>query len=267
MCLIAIATRIHPLYPLIIAANRDEFYHRPTAPLAFWQDQPNILAGRDLEQTGTWLGITKTGRFAAITNFRDPALMGSAAPSRGLLVSDFLASDQKPEAYLKAIKNSGKEYNGFNLVVGDMKELWWYSNKKNDIVKIKPGIHVISNHLMDTPWPKTLKAKAGIQEICDRKSTIDPEDILQVLADTDRPTDDQLPDTGVGLEWERLLSSIFVSSDIYGTRSSALILAEPSGRMTFAERTFKFQGNAPIIEKTRTFNIKTASFLNPSQSS
>jgi uncharacterized protein with NRDE domain len=256
MCLIAIATRIHPLYPLIIAANRDEFYHRPTAPLAFWQDQPNILAGRDLEQNGTWLGITKTGRFAAITNYRDPSLMGSAAPSRGLLVSNFLISDKLPEDYLKAIKNSGKEYNGFNLVVGNMKELWWYSNKKNDIVKIKPGIHVISNHLLDTPWPKTLKAKAGIQEICDRKSTINPENILQMLADTDRPTDDQLPDTGVGLEWERLLSSVFITSDIYGTRSSAVIVADTAGQITFVERTFNPHEDASLIEETREFNIK-----------
>ncbi len=251
MCLIVIATQIHPLYPLIIAANRDEFYHRPTAPLAFWQDQPGILAGRDLEQNGTWLGITKTGRFSSITNFRDPSLMGSAAPSRGLLVSNFLASDQRPEEYLQAINNSGKKYNGFNLIVGDMNQLWWYSNKKNDIVKIKPGIHVISNHLMNTPWPKTLKAKGGMQEICRENTVIDPEDIFQILADKSHPPDNELPDTGVGLEWERLLSSVFISSDIYGTRSSAVILAEPSGQITFTERTFKSKGNTPGIQDTR----------------
>jgi uncharacterized protein with NRDE domain len=256
MCLIAIATQIHPLYPLIIAANRDEFYHRPTAPLAFWQDHPNILAGRDLEQNGTWLGITKTGRFAAITNFREPASIDPLAPSRGLLVSNFLGSDQHPEKYLNAIKDSDKKYNGFNLVVGDMHELWWYSNKKNDIVKITPGIHVISNHLMDTRWPKTVKTMSGIQAICRRNSAIDPEDIFQVLADKNRPPDDSLPDTGVGLEWERILSSVFVFSDIYGTRSSSVILADASGQMTFAERTFKPRGNAPIIEETREFNIK-----------
>lgn len=263
MCLIAIATRIHPLYPLIIAANRDEFYHRPTAPIDFWQDHPNILAGRDLEQNGTWLGITKTGRIAAITNFRAPASVDPHAPSRGLLVSNFLSSNQPPESYLHAIKNSGKQYNGFNLIVGDMHQLWWYSNKNTDsvnsnIVKIKPGIHVISNHLMDTPWPKTQKIKAGIQNICHRNNAIDPEDIFQVLADKNRPPDDKLPDTGVGLEWERILSSVFVFSDIYGTRSSAVILADASGQIMFAERTFKPQGNTPIIEKTRKFNIKIA---------
>ncbi len=256
MCLIAIATRIHPLYPLIIAANRDEFYHRPTAPLAFWQDHPDILAGRDLEQNGTWLGITKTGRFAAITNFREPALADLHAPSRGLLVSNFLVSNQDPEDYLQAIKNSGKKYNGFNLVVGDIHELWWYSNKKNEIVKIEPGIHVISNHLMDTPWPKTVKTMSGMQNICHRSAPVDPEDIFQVLTDKNRPPDDTLPDTGVGLEWERILSSVFVFSDIYGTRSSAVILAEPSGQMTFIERTYKSQEDSPSIEETREFNIK-----------
>ncbi len=256
MCLIAITTHIHPLYPLIIGANRDEFYNRAPAPLAFWQDQPDILAGRDLEQNGTWLGITKTGRFAAITNFRDPSLMGSAAPSRGLLVSNFLTSDQHPEKYLQAINDSGKKYNGFNLIVGDMNQLWWYSNKKNDIVKIEPGIHVISNHLMDTPWPKTLKTKAGMQEICRQNTAIDPEDIFQILADKSQPPDKELPDTGVGLEWERLLSSVFISSDIYGTRSSAMILAEPSGQMRFVERTFKPKKDAQCVEETREFNIK-----------
>ena len=260
MCLIAIATQIHPLYPLIIAANRDEFYHRPTAPLAFWQGQPDILAGRDLQQNGTWLGITKTGRFAAITNFRDPALMGSAAPSRGLLVSDFLASDQRPQKYLQTIKDSGKKYNGFNLVVGDMNQLWWYSNKNADVVEIEPGIHVISNHLMDTPWPKTQKALAGMQEICRQNTQIDPEDIFQILADKNHPPDNELPDTGVGLEWERLLSPVFISSDIYGTRSSAVIIGDPSGQMSFMERTFKPQQDAPNIEETREFNIKVTEY-------
>ncbi len=256
MCLIAIATRIHPLYPLIIAANRDEFFHRPTAPLAFWQDHPNILAGRDLQQSGTWLGITKTGRIAAITNFREPAFADPHAPSRGLLVSNFLASNHHPENYLNAIKNSEKKYNGFNLIVGDMNQLWWYSNKKNAIVKITPGIHVISNHLMDTPWPKTVKTKSGIEKVCSQKTKINPEDIFQVLADKTRPPDDKLPETGVGLEWERILSSVFVYSDIYGTRSSAVIFADNAGRMTFAERTFSHYVNTPIDDETREFYIK-----------
>ncbi len=258
MCLIAIATRIHPIYPLIIAANRDEFYHRPTAPLAFWEDHPNILAGRDLQQNGTWLGMTKSGRFAAITNFREPSSTDSQAPSRGLLVSNFLVSDQRPEEYLKAIHHSGKKYNGFNLVVGDMHELWWYSNKNTDIVKIETGIHVISNHLMDTPWPKTVKTKSGIQELCFQNTEVDPEDIFRLLADTNRPPDNELPDTGVGMAWERLLSSVFVSSDIYGTRSSTVILADRSGHTAFMERTFRPGEGAPTILETREFTLNIA---------
>jgi uncharacterized protein with NRDE domain len=255
MCLIAIATRIHPRYPLIIAANRDEFRHRPTASLSFWKDHPEVLAGRDLEQNGTWLGITKKGRFAAITNFREPASNDPHAPSRGLLVSDFLISDRHPEVYLNSIKDSGIKYNGFNLVVGDINQLWWYSNKNNDIIKIEPGIHVISNHLMDTPWPKTQKAKAGIQKICNQNNTIDPDSIFQLLADKVCPPDDELPDTGVGLEWERLLSSVFIAGDIYGTRSSAVILAEPSGYVTFSEQTF-IPGKDPAVkDEIRTFSI------------
>ena len=137
MCLILIATNHHPFYPLIIAANRDEFYHRPTAPLAFWDDHPEILAGRDLQEMGTWLGVTKKGRIAAITNYRDPTDINPNAPSRGLLVSDFLISDMPAEAYLNAIENSDKNYNGFNLVVGGINQLRWYSNKKN-ILFLKP---------------------------------------------------------------------------------------------------------------------------------
>jgi uncharacterized protein with NRDE domain len=256
MCLIAIATRIHPFYPLIIAANRDEFYKRPTAPLSFWKDHPDILAGRDLQGNGTWLGVTTSGRIAAITNFREPALIDPHAPSRGLLVSNFLTEDQSPEDYLTGLAASRINYNGFNLVVGDLNQLWWYSNKKREIVKISPGIHVISNHLMDTPWPKTTATRIRIQEICRRQNAIDPEEIFQLLADKSRPPDDQLPDTGVGLAWEQILSSVFVSSDIYGTRSSAVILADNSGRITFGEKTFNSSGAAPIVEETRMVEIK-----------
>lgn len=260
MCLIAVAIKIHPRYPLIIAENRDEFYHRPTVPLAFWPDHPNLLAGRDLQGGGTWLGITKTGRIAAITNFREPASIAAPtttppARSRGLLVSNYLTDDQPPEHYLKNLKNAGADHAGFNLVVGDIHQLWWYSNKSPDIVKITPGMHAISNHLLDTPWPKTQKAMSGLDKICRQNTKIDVEAIFSLLADTTRPPDADLPNTGVGLEWERLLSSVFVSSDIYGTRSSAVILVHDSGHITFAERTFKPGGDSPITEATQEFNI------------
>ncbi|RJP84218.1 MAG: NRDE family protein [Desulfobacteraceae bacterium] len=269
MCLIVIAIQSHPDYPLVIAANRDEFYHRPTAPLSFWEDSPDLLAGRDLQGHGTWLGVTTGGRLAAITNFRDPKAIDPRAISRGLLVSNFLASDISPEAYLKTIAHSRETYSGFNLVAGnilnlnrDLKqrlspELWWYSNKKkNDILPVNPGIHAISNHLIDTPWPKTRKATDGIRKILASRKPVDPEHIFNLLADTRRPQDTELPDTGVGLEWERLLSPVFVISPAYGTRSSAVILVDRSGRLTFFERTFSSGVQPPDAGTTREFEIR-----------
>jgi uncharacterized protein with NRDE domain len=256
MCLILIASKSHPVYPLIIAANRDEFYHRPTAPLSFWDDHPEILAGRDLQGKGTWLGVTKKGRIAAVTNYRDPEKINPNAPSRGLLVSNFLISDQPPADYLNAIENLNENYNGFNLVVGDSKQLWWYSNRKNNILKIGTGIHGISNHLLDTPWPKIKKSTSGLHDILNTSDPIDPEDIFQLLADTNRPADKNLPDTGVGLEWERILSSVFVTSEIYGTRSSAVILLDTTGNLLFLERTYKTGAHTPTAVETRRYGIK-----------
>lgn len=255
MCLIALAMHVHPRYPLILAANRDEFYHRPTAPLGFWPDHPEILAGRDLEQNGTWLGVTKTGRIAAITNFREPG-GGNASPvSRGLLVSGFLVSEASAEAYLRTVRDSGKNYNGFNLLTGTAREMWWYSNKQQDAVKISPGIHTLSNHLLDTPWPKSLKIGSKLERLCHQKDIIAPEDIFPLLTDTTRPPDKDLPDTGVGLRWERMLGPVFVSSDIYGTRSSAVILCDSAGRMIVSEQTFVPGKIPPAVEKEKTFKI------------
>lgn len=268
MCLIVIAIQSHPIYPLVIAANRDEFYHRPTAPLDFWKDHGNVmtdvLAGRDIQGQGTWLGVTKTGRFAAITNYRDPKAIDPQAISRGLLVSNFLESDLAAEAYLQTIADSDKKYNGFNLVVGHLLDaegrlspaLWWYSNKKNEILKIATGIHGVSNHLMDTPWPKTRKAANGIRNILAEQNPIDPERIFTLMADTERPPDAELPNTGVGLEWERILSSVFVTSHSYGTRSTAVILADRYGHLTFYERAFKSGVELPAMEAARKFDIR-----------
>jgi len=264
MCLIVIAIQSHPIYPLVIAANRDEFYHRPTAPLDFWKDHGDVLAGRDLQENGTWLGMTRSGRFAAITNYRDPKAIDPPSISRGLLVSDFLVSDLEPEAYLQTIADSDKKYNGFNLVVGHLLNakghlspaLWWYSNKKNEILKIAPGVHAVSNHLLDTPWPKTRKAAGGIRNILAEQNPIDPERIFTLMADTEQPPDAELPDTGVSLEWERTLSSVFVTSPVYGTRSTTVILADRYGNLTFYERTFKTGVEPPVKEAARKFEIR-----------
>jgi uncharacterized protein with NRDE domain len=255
MCLIVTAIHPRPEYPLVIAANRDEFYHRPTSPLGFWEDHPEILAGRDLQGQGTWLGVSKSGRIAAVTNYRDPSMDKPNALSRGLLVSHFLMGSQSPQNYIDRVGHAGDLYNGFNLIVGDIHGLWWFSNISIDPKKLETGVHGICNHLLDTPWPKLEKAKTGLLDIIKNSREIDPEDIFELLANTDLPPDNHLPDTGVGLDWERMLASIFVQSDIYGTRSSSIILYHASGQLSFLERTFITPSPKPFPENTRRVDI------------
>jgi uncharacterized protein with NRDE domain len=163
MCLILIAHGAHPEFPLVIAANRDEYYERPTAGAAFWHDHPHILAGRDLECMGTWLGVTRGGRFAALTNFRDPRERKTDAPSRGRLVSDFLVTDNNPREYLKDVSRQAQRYNGFNLLVGDLDGVFYLSSREARVQELSPGIHGLSNHLLDTPWPKVARGKQRLQ--------------------------------------------------------------------------------------------------------
>jgi len=255
MCLIIIAIDTHPEYPLVIAANRDEYYHRPTAPLAFWDDMPDVLAGRDLAGGGTWLGVSRTGRIAAVTNYRDPAHQDPDARSRGLLITRFLEGGTPADVYFKNLMDAGENYNGFNLVAGDMGRLWWMSNISNEIKELTPDISGISNRLLNTPWPKLEKAKTRLRSVLASGSIIDVENIFSLLTDTAAPEDAQLPDTGVGLEWERMLSPIFVASDIYGTRSSSVILYHHSGKLTFWERTWQVPRPRPTPIETRRVDL------------
>jgi uncharacterized protein with NRDE domain len=237
MCLILFSYNTHPDYTLVFAANRDEFYDRPSQPLAFWEDSPDILAGRDLEGGGTWLGLTVSGRIAAITNFRDTSSIIENAPSRGLLVSRFLSGSQSARHYLENIKTSKMPYNGFNLLVGDSSGLFYYSNRGGTIQKISPGIYGLSNDLLNTPWPKVQKGKAMLEELLVTENHLDGFKILDILKDTTVPPDKMLPDTGVGLERERMLSPLFIESDVYGTMSSSVILVKQTGEALFLEQT------------------------------
>ena len=237
MCLLLLALKSHPVYKLVIAANRDEFYDRPTAPPSFWNDRPDLLAGRELRAGGTWFGISKKGRIAAITNYRDPASIKSNAPSRGELVSDFLTGDEKPEEYLASLDLKAGAYNGFNLIVGVKDQICWYSNRGKGTRSLIPGIYGVSNHLLDTPWPKVSRGKASLENILSNNPITSPETLFHILLDRSIPDDDNLPDTGVGLEWERLLSPIFISSPHYGTRSSTILLIDRNDHVTFMERT------------------------------
>lgn len=242
MCLILFAWRMDEDFPLVLAANRDEFYERPSAPAAFWEDAPDLLAGRDLREGGTWLGITTKGRVAALTNYRDPASLKIGAPSRGRLVSDYLRSGEVPEAYLRGISSNSDRFNGFNLLVGDPGVLFCYSNR-GARERLDPGIYGLSNRLLDTPWPKVERGKAALSVLLKDKKALSPEGLFALLADRTRPPDDRLPDTGVGLEWERVLSPLFIESPVYGTRSSTVLLIDRRGEVTFAEREFNGGGD------------------------
>lgn len=256
MCVIVIAINSHPRFPLIIAGNRDEFYSRPTAPLGFWQDHPDILAGRDLQSHGTWLGVSRKGKIAAVTNYRDPSSLSSQDKSRGELVKNYLTENKSPDNYLAEVKQQKKQYSGFNLLAGDFSQLWWYSNKAEGIKRLCPGIHAVSNHLLNTPWPKTQILKQKVLALTEAKQVIEPYEILDLLYDPVAAPDELLPDTGVGTDWERTLSPIFVISPAYGTRSSSVILVDREKNLVFCERTFNPGPNGPEPGKTRCFELK-----------
>jgi uncharacterized protein with NRDE domain len=237
MCLIVFALDAHPRYRLVLAANRDEYFTRPTAPAGFWPEAPQLLAGRDLQGGGSWLGITSQRRLAAITNYRDPLHRPTNPPSRGRLVTGFLTGTETPAAFLEMLAHGQGRYGGFNLLVGDDDGLFWHSNRGSGPQRIPAGIHGLSNHLLDTPWPKVTAAKAWLAELL-TSGQPDMKAMFAALADTRQFPDPLLPDTGVGLDRERILSPIFIAGDTYGTRSTTLILIDRDNRVTFAEQCY-----------------------------
>jgi uncharacterized protein with NRDE domain len=252
MCLIFLAFNHHPDFKLIVAANRDEFYSRKTAPAEFWTDNPDVLGGRDLEAGGTWLGITKKGRISMITNYRDPKNINPKAPSRGQLVSDYLTSRVGPDAYLKSVEQKAKSYNGFNLIAGTPDEMWYVSNYRDGIQELRPGLYGLSNHLLETPWPKVDNGKKKMKELLSKP--FKPEDFFELLFDNKIASDDLLPQTGVGLERERVLSSMFIKSPGYGTRSSTVVMIDNTNQIFFTERVYDLE-TFSFTENTYTFKI------------
>jgi uncharacterized protein with NRDE domain len=255
MCLILLSYNSHPLFKLVIAANRDEFYNRPTAPLAVWTDAPGVIAGRDLKEGGTWMGVSPGGRLAAITNYRDPRSLKPAAPTRGTLVAEFLAGGMSARDYLEQLGCAAGNYNGFNLVVFDGEDLCFFSNREGVVRPIPAGLHGLSNHLLDTPWPKV---KRGLElfKTATAADAISAEAVFKVLGDRTPPPDEALPETGVGIEWERILSPLFIESDIYGTRSSSFVTIDRSGKLEFHERTYDRQGNRALPPQTRRIALQ-----------
>ncbi len=242
MCLVLIALDSHPDYRLIVAANRDEFYDRPTAPAAFWADAPSVLAGRDLRAGGTWLGVDRRGRFAAVTNYRQGQREPPAPRSRGRLVSDFLTAEIGALEHLECVQSDAGLYNGFNLIASDAGGLFYYSNREGRVRTLARGVYGLSNHLLDTPWPKVASMKAAADALLNQGASDPTAALFALLSDRNRPADDLLPSTGIGREWERLLSSAFIASDDYGTRSSTVVLVDHDGRIVFVERTFGPRG-------------------------
>ena len=241
MCLISFSWQPEAKFPLILVANRDEFYARPTEQVHYWQDNPDILGGRDLQANGSWLAVNKKGRFAAVTNFREiPVIQGEL--SRGNLVRDFLETDQSPEEYLEIIHRQADKYSGFNLLIGDKHGIFYYSNRMNKIIGLKPGVHALCNHLLDTPWPKLNAAKQGLSSAINCDNHCQPETLISMMNDASQASDATLPSTGISLERERLLSSRFIASNDYGTRNTSVLMLDDKGKLRWLEQNYSEQG-------------------------
>jgi uncharacterized protein with NRDE domain len=240
MCLIALAWRAHPDYSLLVAANRDEWRERPAQAAHWWPDHPEVLAGRDLRAGGTWMGITRSGRFAAITNFRDPSDKRSTAPSRGGLVSGFLLGSEPAQAYLARLAPEAGRYNGFNLIVGDGRDLLYFGSREAEVRAIEPGVHGLSNHVLNEPWPKVVRARRAMQSALASQDPVQP--LFEALSDRQGAPDAELPDTGVGREWERRLAAPLITGPDYGSRASTVLVVTPGGNVALEELTRDAQG-------------------------
>lgn len=258
MCLVVFAVDAHARYPLVLGANRDEFHARPTASAGWWEEEPSVLAGRDLQGGGTWMGIRTDGRWAALTNHRDPARERAGAPSRGALVKDFLLGPADPLEYGGAIAPEAGRYNGFNLLAGTLSEVYWLSNRaaRAAPTRVAPGIHGLSNHLLDTPWPKVERARRALADLL-VEPDLAPDRLLTLLLDRTRAADSDLPRTGVATELERALSPMFISTEGYGTRSSTALLVDREGRARFIERSYA-PGGERWTDRTFEFQLEPA---------
>ena len=259
MCLILFAFKASANYPLVVAGNRDESYDRPTASAAFWHDHPHIYAGRDLEVGGTWMGLTRTARFAAVTNFRDgyPNGKGAAPRSRGDLAGGFLTSDLPAHSYLQSVAGRQKEYAGFSTLAGDLDTLWYLSNYGKGVEAVAPGVHGLSNHLLDTPWPKVSEGRSALAAILETDAPSMPDKLFTLLADRGVAPEHRLPNTGVGIAREKQLGPKFIArDDRYGTRASTVVIVDRHGEVYYAERSFGGHG-VFLGEVARRFSLNT----------
>jgi uncharacterized protein with NRDE domain len=248
MCLILFAYRQRDDYPLILIANRDEYYARPTRHAHWWDDAP-VFGGRDLEAGGTWLGIGRGGRFAAVTNVREPGGMKAGKISRGELTRGFLTGSGTAEAYLEDIGAHAADYAGFNLLFGDTRQFWFLSNRAPEARRVEPGVYGISNGAFDEPWPKLSSGKAELAAQLD--GDIESGRLMDILTDHRTAEDHRLPNTGVPLDVERMLSSRFIRSPDYGTRASTVLRIGADGRVDFSEQNFGKHGEpGELVEES-----------------
>ncbi|MDX1442585.1 MAG: NRDE family protein [Gammaproteobacteria bacterium] len=262
MCLLAFAINAHPQYPFVFAGNRDEFHARETAAAHWWDEATDVFGGRDLEAGGAWLGMQRDGYFAVLTNFRDPDQKKPGAPSRGELVREFLAGPLDMNDMHEWLLRDGASYAGFNIIYGRLgsePQLYWYSNAggPEQPLLLEEGIHGLSNHLLDTPWPKVQRTTQGLDNVLHNDDV--EHDMLQDLLDDPRPAADaHLPDTGIPTEWERLLSAPKIISSEYGTRASTTLLLDRQGNASFVERSFDMAGREQDRREAR-FRVPDAS--------
>jgi len=237
MCLIFFSYKQNPKYPLIVLANRDEFYNREASAAHFWKEHPYVLAGKDLKGGGTWLGVTKSGQLAMLTNYRDLTKIKPHAPTRGKLVLDYLIGSEKAQDYLLTLDKRAEAYNGYNIILGTVDSPLYYSNEQRKIHQLKPGLYGLSNHLLDTEWPKVESGKKELAAIS-MESKLDIGALFNIMMDKTIAPDNSLPKTGIEVELERSLSAKFIQIPSYGTRCTTLFFMDNDRNLTFIERSY-----------------------------
>ena len=259
MCLIVCAFRYDARFPLLIAANRDEFFSRPTEDAHFWADSgdvPSLLAGKDMTQGGTWLGLTREGRFAAVTNIRT-SNPESGRRSRGHLTREYLLGTKEPQDYMEGLAEHSQEYSGFNLLVGDRESLFYLNNHDGEVKSLSPGLYGLSNGLIDSDWPKVHKTKAAVETLLGSDEEVTTDRLTAIMSSREKAPDEELPETGVPLELERALSSSFINNPErgYGTRCTSAIVIDQRQRVGFSEQNFGADGNS-ISRRIFEFELK-----------
>ena len=257
MCLILFAAGAHPQFPLIVAANRDESYARPASPAGFWKDSPSVYGGRDRAHGGTWLGLSRSGRFAAITNYRQGQRGADAPHSRGEITRDFLTGSGDTLEYLRQVEARDGGFHGYSLIAGTAAQLYFHSNRSSGIDPIPPGVHGLSNRLLDEPWPKVERGVSVLTSLLAAGEQTIVQTLFDLLGDRTPAPDPLLPSTGIALERERALSASFIAAEAYGTRASTVVLVTGAGEVLYCERLFGPHG-APLGGNEQRFTLEPA---------